>query len=117
MKIGGHDRPIHFGMNCWIEYCELRDISVTQMGEDLQRIGDGGGSGAEMRDLIWASLKDGARKAKEPFEVNNYDVGDWMDDIEQDELAAFFSQMAQSMENKVKQNGAATASKKKEKVK
>ena len=113
MKILGEDRPINFGMNCWIEYCELRSVSVTEMGEDLQRIGDGGGSGREIRDLLWAALKDGARKAKQPFEFDNFDIGDGMDELSQDELGKFFVEMTESMQSKVKQNGGTVTKKKK----
>ena len=101
MNIGGEDRPVKFGMNTWIEYCELRGISITKLGEDLDVISKGGGSGSEIRDLIWSSLVSGAKSKRINFDYTNYDVGDWMDDIKQTELANFFSDIGKSVDSKI----------------
>lgn len=100
MNIGEKDRPVYFGMNAWVEYCTLRGITITQMGEELQRVSEGG-TGAEIRDLIWSALKCGALKNQQEFEYTNYDVGFWMDDIEQDELTNFFIELNKSMVSKL----------------
>jgi hypothetical protein len=97
MVVDGIERKFHFGMNCWIEYCTLRNITINEMGEELQRIGKGGGTGAEMRDLLWASLKCGALKHKQDFDLTNYDVGFIMDDMTFDELNLFFKEMNDSL--------------------
>ena len=101
MKIGNEERPVAFGMNAYILYCELRECSITDMSEDFKRIGEGKGTGSEIRDVLWASLKDGARKAGQNFGFSNYDVGDWMDDLDQKELAKFFTNLADSMAERI----------------
>lgn len=95
MKIGGKERPIKIGLNQSIEYCELRGISITQMNDDLARLANG--SGSEMRDYLWSALKDGARVSKTDFSHSNLDVGDWLEDVSQEELSKFIGDITGSM--------------------
>lgn len=95
MNIGGKDRPIKIGVNQSILYCELRGISISEMNNDLTKLAYG--SGSQMRDYIWSALKDGARVAKIEFLQSNLDVGDWLEDIEQDELTNFIDELTGSM--------------------
>ena len=97
MIIGGKERPIKIGLNQSIIYCELRGISITKMNDDFVKLANGSGTGAEVRDLIWSALKDGARKAKEPFEVDNFEVGDWLEEMEPEQMATFMNDLASSM--------------------
>lgn len=97
MNIGGKDRPIKIGLNQSIEYCELRGITITQMNEDYVKLQNGAGTGSEVRDLIWSALKDGARVAGEEFDHTNYDVGDWLEDLDPETMAEFFKEVADSM--------------------
>lgn len=96
MKIGNKERSVKFGLNQSILYCELRGISITQMNADFSRL-VAGGNGSEIRDLIWSALKDGARFNKEEFDHDNFDVGDWMETIEEGELAKFLDELVESM--------------------
>ena len=112
MDIGGALRPVGWGMNTWILYCELRGCTITDMGEQLQRIGTGGGSGSEIRDLIWAALKSGARKEKQDVEFDNWDVGDWLDDISTEALTEFLTSMTESMQERIPSDNGATKKKK-----
>ena len=91
INIGGEDRPIKFGINQSILYCELRDISITEMSKDMEKFING--SGAELRDFMWSALKDGARKEKIDFDYTPEDIGDWMEDMSEEEMEKFFAGM------------------------
>ncbi len=93
MNIGGEDRPLKFGLNQTIEFCTLREISVTQYSNDINAITNGG-NGSQIRDLIWSALKEGARQDKKSFDYTNFDVGDWMETLAPDELKLALTQMA-----------------------
>jgi len=100
MKIGNKDRKLKFGMNQSILYCEIRDISLTQMNKELTKITDG--TGSELRDLIWSALKDGARVSKEKFEYSNFDVGDWLEELDSKEIESALNMLIESMPSKKK---------------
>ena len=95
MKIGGKERKIKCGMNQSILYCELSDISITQMNKEFVNLTTSNGS--EIRDLVWSALKDGARIKKEAFEYTNFDVGDWMEDLNEKDLEDFIKDMTDTL--------------------
>ncbi len=95
MELGGKQYTTSWGMNQSIEYCELRDISITEMNKDLAKLAND--SGAVLRDLIWSSLKDGARKDKVEFELTNFDIGDLLEDIKPSEIENFIAGMVATL--------------------
>ncbi len=95
MKIGGEERLIKIGLNQSILYCELRNISITEMNADLAKLSKG--TGAELRDLIWSALKDGARVSGTEFKYTEYDVGDWIEELDPSELGEFMKALINSM--------------------
>lgn len=97
MNIGGENRPVKFGINQSILFCQLRGITINMMDATIQRIVKNEVDGSEIRDLLYSALKDGARKEKKPFEFTPEDVGDWMEDVNQDELQEFFVGLSDSM--------------------
>ncbi len=97
MIIGGEDRTLKFGLNQSALYCELRDISIKQMNMDIQRIAQGDGNGSEIRDMIWSALKDGARVEKQAFEFDHFEVGDWLEEVDTNEMAIAIKELAMSM--------------------
>jgi hypothetical protein len=97
MKIGGKDRAVKFGINQSVIYCELRNCSITQMNKDIADLGAGSGDVGVMRDFIYSALKEGARKAGEPFDFTNYDVGDWLENFDESEMESFFKELVDSM--------------------
>lgn len=97
MKINNKEYPTKMGLNQSILYCELRDISITQMNEEFSNFATGKYTGSEIRDLIWSALKDGARFNKAEFEHSNLDVGDWMENLEEGEMERFMEELGSSM--------------------
>lgn len=97
MKIGGKERPIKFGLNQSVLYCELRDININQMNEEFEAFGTGKYNGSEVRDLVWSALKDGARFKKIKFNEDNLTVGDWIEDLSQGELDDFIKELLETL--------------------
>lgn len=94
MKIGGKERPIKFGINQSVLYCELRKINITQMNAEIASFASGEYTGGEFRDLMWSALKDGARVKKEVFDFDNLDVGDWIEELDSKDMEAFIIEMS-----------------------
>lgn len=94
MNIGGKERPLKFGFNQSVFYCEQRGITITQMNKELTKISTDMGV---FRDTIWSALKEGARQAKEPFEFDAFDVGDWLEKIEAEEATRAIKDLTESM--------------------
>jgi hypothetical protein len=97
MIIGGKDRPIKIGINQSIEYCTLRGCTITQMNNDLEGVASGGMDISVLRDFIWSALKDGARVAKQEFDVDTYTVGDWLEELDDQQMEQFFKDLVASM--------------------
>ena len=74
--MGGQKRYIKFGINALAFLSE-------QTGKDLSELGGGLGS---IRDLIWSGLKSGAVKRKQDFDFTPYDVGEWIEEMDQSEF-------------------------------
>ena len=95
ITIGGEEFPIKFGLNQTIVYCELRNISVNDYQKQISNIQNG--TGGELRDLIWSALKDGARYAKTKFDYTPYDVGDWIEELTEEELVEIINSMTDTL--------------------
>ena len=100
INIGGEERPLKFGLQQSISYCEMRNVSINEMQDELGKLVDGKGTGAEIRDLLYSALKDGARVDKKPFDFTPEDVADWIEEINPEELKKAFSVMGSSMPDK-----------------
>jgi hypothetical protein len=80
MKVGGSEMPIKFSINQTDEFCELRDISLKQYYELLAGFESGNYRFKDIRGLIWSALKEGARIEGVPFEYDEYQIGEFMDE-------------------------------------
>lgn len=108
MKIGKKDRKLKFGLNQSILYCNALGVDISDMDDTFNNMANGKGSGSELRALIWSALKDGARVEKSEFNYSLEDVGDWLDDIEADEVANAIKELSATLAK-----GGGKASKKK----
>jgi len=98
INIGGKKRPIKYGTNSTAILCEIRGITLKDMGDMFseQRIKDNEITGGEVRDLIYAGLASGSYSKGEEPEFNRYQVGDWIDEMDADELIKAFEVMGES---------------------
>ena len=90
MNIGKENRPVKFGINQSIIFCKLRGITISKMSDVIDNIVKNEVDGSEVRDFLYSALKDGARKEKQTFDFTPEDVGDWMEDVDLEELESFF---------------------------
>ena len=80
IKIGGQTRPVRFGFNAMAEFCDSRDMALADldgMNEKSLKVGD-------VRELLYVGLKYGARKRSVEFDHTRMDVGDWMEDFDEE---------------------------------
>ncbi len=75
VHIGGENRPVKFGFNTLAEFGRLTGITLS----GLQRLGDTL-TIAHVITLIWCGLKEGARKEGNPFDFDEYAIGEWLDE-------------------------------------
>ena len=108
ITIGGAERPLKFGTNQTARYCELRSITLAQYYEELADIENSAGS--TIRDLIYSALWAGAKTDKLDVDFDAFAVGNWMDDIQPEELAKVFDTLTDSNDDGKKQ-GEATGKK------
>lgn len=76
INLGGKVRPIRYSHKA------LRMLSVQMGARSFQELGQKV-SDIGIEDvpfLTWVGLKEGARFLKEPFEVTQEQVGEWLDD-------------------------------------
>lgn len=92
IDIGGQKRPIKFGTNQTAIFCQLRGITLKQFTEIINpvKIINQEIDGSEIRDLIYSGLVAGCKTTRSDVEFNEIDVGDWIDELKQDELRHIF---------------------------
>ena len=72
VHIGGEPRPIKFGTNQLAIYTQKHKIDLDGVNFGM----------AEFRDLLWSALVAGARKYGKPAEFDEWQVGEWMDEMD-----------------------------------
>ena len=112
INIGGQDRPIHFGVNQTILYCETKGITVNEFDDEIRTISVGGGTGREVRLLLWTGLVDGARLEGEEFKADELTVGDWIEQADKEEIQKAMLSFREQMVTSNKKESTGTAKKK-----
>lgn len=87
VPIGGKTRLFKFGINQLAIYSEKHNLNLSELEMGMSQI----------RDLFWSALVAGARKNKEEIDFDEWDVGEWIDDMEQSDFDKVVSAMNQSM--------------------
>jgi len=87
VEIGGQKRLLKFGINTLAIFSE-------KSGKGLEELSFGV---ADLRGLIWAALYTGARKQGTEFEADEWTVGEWLDDIDEDQFNLIMRTITQSM--------------------
>lgn len=90
INVGGKRRPIKFGTNATALLCKEHNISLKKIGEFLT---EDGITIEKYRDLLWASLTAGAQSMGQDFPFTKYQVGDWIDDMPDEDNTAFMDEM------------------------
>jgi len=77
IEIGGKERLLKFGINA-------SAVASEAAGKDLHELG---ASTASFRYMIYGALVAGAHKSKQVVDFDVYDVGDWLEDLDEDAYA------------------------------
>jgi hypothetical protein len=85
--IGGKIRVVKFGTNATALFCHMHKIGLGGFAELFtpEKL-----TPAVYRDLIYCALVSGARKAGEPADFTVEDVGDWLDDLSEEQMMGIF---------------------------
>lgn len=97
VKIGGKERGVKFGTNATAKFCELQGIDLTGYSLLLMQIANGSIKMSDIRDLVYAGLWAYCKSNKEEVDFDLYDVGDWLDEIELDEMKKIYDALAASL--------------------
>ena len=87
VEMGGKARVLKFGTNATALFCQLHSIGL---GDFASYFSPERMTPAHYRDLIYCALASGARKNKEALDFSPEDVGDWIDDLSEEQLAGIF---------------------------
>lgn len=87
VDIGGKVRALKFGTNATALFCQMHKVGLGGFAEMFtpEKL-----SPAVWRDLTYCALVSGARKAGEPVDFTHETVGDWLDDLTEDQLMGIF---------------------------
>ncbi len=97
INIGGKLRPFKFGFNAIDIFCRERKIGIAEFGERIAAIGKGGATIGELRDIIYAGLAGGALSSNESIGFTSVQVGDWLDELPEGELAKIMEAISHSV--------------------
>ena len=87
VEIGGQKRLLKFGLNQLALYTEETGRSLSEVDFGI----------SDLRGLIWSALATGARKRGEDFTADMWTVGDWLDDITEQDFALIMSTITNSL--------------------
>lgn len=86
--LGGKPRLIKFGLNQMAIYTDKHNVALS----DIQ-----GFSVSQVRDLVWSGLVAGARKKGEQIDFDEWQVGDWIEEMPQEEFDKIMEAFQNSM--------------------
>lgn len=87
INIGGKSRLFKFGTNATAVFCQTRNIRLNEVQNALSPQNMDIES---VRDFIYSGLVAGCYTEKINVEFDRYEVGDWIDDMPQEELNKAF---------------------------
>lgn len=113
-NIGGQERSLKFGTNSTARYCEVRNCDLNDYTEDLGKFilsqskdkelrKMSGLQGNEVRDIIYSGLWAFDITNKRAIDYDRFDVGNWIDEAEQEEINKIFQELFSSNEGKIEQ--------------
>lgn len=85
--IGGEKRLFKFGTNATAVYCSTRNVKLSEVEKELDLMSM---DIEKVRDFIYAGLVAGCYRQGKEITFNKYNVGDWIDEMEQGELEKAF---------------------------
>ena len=92
LEIGGKKRTLHFSMNFWANFTDLLNISLAEIGD----VFSDGISIKGLRTLIYSGLLAYDQENKKEIDYDEFDIGNWLEDIEATEIEKIVVAMTES---------------------
>ena len=92
LNIGGKNRTLHFSMNFWAAFEQASGFSISE----IDKVFGGGLSLSSMRALVYSGLLAYDQENGNQVDYTIYSVGDWMEDVNQDQLTLIVETLMQS---------------------
>jgi len=92
LEIGGKTRTLHFSMNFWAAFESAAGFTISEIDKVL-------GAGLNLttlRAMIYAGLVAYDQENKQPIDYDQFDVGSWMDDVDQSNIEIIVSTLMES---------------------
>jgi len=91
-KLGGRNVTLHFSMNFWANFTEIMNVPLDKIGDLFA----GGVSISAIRALVYSAILAYDQEEGNEIDYNEFKVGAWLEDINQDELEKMISAMMES---------------------
>ena len=106
IEIGGRKRLLKFGTNMTAIFSELRGLELK---DTLLKIGDRDHwTISDLRDVIYSALAAGCHTSKTEKDFDTFDVGDWLDELNQDQYKKIWQAEGDNMPLPEKKTGELT---------
>jgi len=92
LTIGGKKRTMHFSMNFWANFTDIMNTPLDKIGE----IFESGVSISAIRALIYSGLLAYDQEEGNEVDYNEFKVGAWLEDVDQDQLGEIIESMMTS---------------------
>ena len=92
IELGGKQRTLHFSMNFWANFTDILNISLDKLGE----VFNGGISISAIRALVYSAILAYDQEEGNEIDYNQFKVGAWLEDLNQEELEKMISAMMES---------------------
>lgn len=92
LSLGGQKRTLHFSMNFWANFTDTLNIPLEGIGT----VFDGGVSLSAIRALVYSGLLAFDQEEGNEIDYNEFKVGAWMEDLNQDDLEKIIGAMMES---------------------
>ena len=91
-KLGGRNVTLHFSMNFWANFTEIMNVPLDKIGD----LFSGGVSISAIRALVYSAMLAHDQEEGNEIDYNQFKVGSWLEDLNQDELEKMISAMMES---------------------
>jgi len=92
LEIGSKKRTLHFSMNFWANFTDMLNISLAEIGDVFSN----GISIKGLRTLIYSGLLAYDQENKKEIDYDEFDIGNWLEDIEATEIEKIVVAMTES---------------------
>jgi hypothetical protein len=92
LNVGGKIRTLHFSMNFWAAFEQASGFSISE----IDKVFSSGLSLSSMRALVYSGLLAYDQESGNEIDYTIYTVGDWMEDVDQNQLTLIVNTLMQS---------------------